>query len=83
MVLVGKGEKVGGNCTVVGLFEAWEREWTGNEFARGGIGRRRRLMRVEGTAVVLGWSKLISVRVRVLNRFLSRIKSIGALPAGR
>lgn len=47
---------------MVGLFETREGEGAWAEEARGGIGGRGRLVRVEGSAVVFGRAELVSIR---------------------
>jgi hypothetical protein len=60
VVDVGQGHKIGFERGGVGLFEARERERTGNELARGRVGGFGRLVRVQRTAVVLGRTELVS-----------------------
>jgi hypothetical protein len=55
-----QGHEIGFEGGEVGLLEAWEREWAGNELARGRVGGFGRLVRVERTAVVLGRTELVS-----------------------
>ena len=60
MVDIGEGHDIGFDGREVGLLEAWEDEGTGDELSRGRIGGFGRLVRVEGTAVVLGRAELVS-----------------------
>jgi hypothetical protein len=60
---VGQGHKIGFERGVVGLFEAWERERTGNKLAGCWVRGFGRLVRVQRTAVVLGRTELVSGQI--------------------
>lgn len=59
VVLVCEGEQIGGDGALVCLVEARQGEGAGLEETRRGVRHGRRLVRVEGAAVVLGRAKLV------------------------
>ncbi len=79
-MLVAKGHEVGGDGGVVGVDHSGRGEGARDEFARGWVGGVRRLVWVEGTAVVFGGAELISEPMLVA---VARYMKVHGVPAGR
>ena len=77
-MLVAEGHEVRGYDVVVGGFEAGGGEGPGNELTGGWVGGMRGLMGVQGAAVILGWSELVSKEVIVRGWWFARVQEGGS-----
>ena len=78
-MLVGEGHEVGRCGGVVGLREARERERTGNEFARDGVGAARRLVWMERATIVAGGAEGITDAGSKFMKFCFRQEGVNAV----
>lgn len=65
---VGEREEVGPERAGVGLLEAGQREWAGDEEARGWVGGWGGLVGVEGPAVVFWGAEAVAVGLEIVSR---------------